>query len=272
MQENLEFNPKIGEAIAIATNESRLKIIFEIKQNSHNISSLAKKLGLNVQETHRNVNKMVDSGFLIKDNNGVLSLSTLGSMATLLFPSFHVIFDNLSFFNDHTFEGISSKYLQRIGVLQNCRLVNGVVKVLENWQNMAQQSSRFMKIIAAQSPLESVEETMKKANEGVLVNLIIGGNTIFPEKYSDILKKYNVGKLELNGFFEIRMIEKVSFCLIVTDKEASISFSDSKGEVDINKTFFGTDPQFLEWCNELFENVWSGSNMSGDKFRSLMGY
>ena len=64
---------------------------------------------------------------------------------------------------------------------------------------------------------------------------------------------------------------KISFCLVITDKEASISFSDSKGEVDINKTFFGTDPYFLDWCNELFDTVWNKATRDGDKFRRLMG-
>ena len=86
--------------------------------------------------------------------------------------------------------------------------------------------------------------------------MVVGRNTIFPERYPELLKTYNSGKLELNGFFVTKIIDKVRFYLVITDKEASISFTDLQGEVDINKTFFGRDPKFLDWCNELFEHTW----------------
>jgi predicted transcriptional regulator len=76
-----------------------------------------------------------------------------------------------------------------------------------------------------------------------------------------LLKKYHVSKLELNGFFETKIIEEVDFCMVITDKEASISFSRSEGDVNIDQTFFGKNESFLEWCNDLFDSVWSKGNV-----------
>lgn len=256
MSEKFVLNSNICEVISVVTNESRIRIIFELNRKINTISGLAKQLDLNVQETHRNVNRMMETKVLIKTHVGLLSLSTLGKMIILLFPSFHFVVDNVSFFNAHTFEGMPDKFPQRIEVLQNCKLVSGVVKVLENWSKMAHECDRYMKIVASQAPLEPVEITLQKANKGLKVNLVVGRNTIFPERYPELLKTYNSGKLELNGFFVTKIIDKVRFYLVITDKEASISFTDLQGEVDINKTFFGRDPKFLDWCNELFEHTW----------------
>ena len=164
MSEKFVLNSNICEVISVVTNESRIRIIFELNRKINTISGLAKQLDLNVQETHRNVNRMMETKVLIKTHVGLLSLSTLGKMIILLFPSFHFVVDNVSFFNAHTFEGIPDKFPQRIEVLQNCKLVSGVVKVLENWSKMAHECDRYMKIVASQAPLEPVEITLQKAN------------------------------------------------------------------------------------------------------------
>jgi predicted transcriptional regulator len=271
ISEKYNLNPNLGDIISIATNESRLKMLFELDGKKQTVSSLAKNLGLIIQDTHRNVNKMIDAGVLVKDGNGFLQLTTLGKFMVQLFPSFHFVVNNIPYFQDHSFDGLPEKFIQRIGALKDCKLTVGVVRVIEEWLEMLQQSQKFIKVIASQSPLESVEATLQKANQGLKINLILGKNTIFPERIPKLLKEYHVEKLEENGFFETKIIDEIDFCLVVTDKEASISFSRIGGEVDIDQTFFGKDPLFLDWCNELFENVWAKGNTSDVSLRKKFG-
>ena len=265
--EKNSINSDLENIISVFSNESRLLILFKLNKKEEKISNLAKNLDLNLQDTHRNIHKMIDVEVLKKDSEGFLHLTPLGKMAILLFPSFDFVVKNRTYFQDHAFDELPEKFSQRIGVLNSCDLVVGVVKVLERWKDMLQQSEKYIKIIASQAPLEAVEATLQKANQGLKINLILGKNTIFPETYPQLLKKYNIGKLEVNGFFETKMIEEVGFCLVITDKEASISLSRSQGDVDIDQTFFGKNNSFLDWCNDLFDNIW----LKGDATDANLG-
>lgn len=256
-------NLKLQDVIGVFANESRLAILLHLANKKEKISSLAKSLNLNIQDTHRNVNKMMTAGVLQKDDLGFLNTAPLGKITILLYPSFDFVFKNRDYFLDHTFERLPKKFSQRIGVLNNCKLIKGVVKVLEQWKKIAEEAETYVKVIASQAPLEAVETTLQRASQGLKVNLILGENTIFPEAYPKLLKKYQIGKLELNGIFETKMIKEIDFCIVLSDKEASISFLRQGGDVDIDQTFFGKDTEFLEWCNELFEWVWSNGDATG---------
>jgi predicted transcriptional regulator len=273
MLDKSDISSNVENVISTLSNESRLSILFKLNQKEEKISNLAKILELNVQDTHRNVNRMISSKILKKNMDGFLQLTPLGKISILLFPSFNFVVKNMTYFQDHTFNVLPEKFAQRIGVLNTCELTIGVVKVLEKWKELIQQSNKYVKVIASQAPLEAVEATLQKANQGLKINLILGKNTIFPEMYPTLLKKYHVGKLELNGFFETKMIEEVGFCIVLSDKEASISFPRLEGDVDIDQTFFGKNDSFLEWCNDLFDSIWLKGNITdaylGQKFKIL---
>jgi predicted transcriptional regulator len=258
--------PHVDEVISTLSNESRLKILFKLKHKPEKISILAKTLTLNLQDTHRNIHKMVETRILQKDPEGFISLAPTGEMITILFPSFDFVIKNDEYFEDHIFNTLPKKFVQRLGVLHTCELVSGVTRVLERWKIHAQEVEKFKKVISSQVPLEAIEVTLQKLNQGLSLKLILGKNTIFPDSFSDLLKKYNVSKLELNGFFEQKVIENVGFYLVISEKEASISFPNKKGNVDIGYAFFGKNEEFLEWCNELFDEVWSKEAQMGKSF------
>ena len=253
-------NDSIEDLVSVFSNESRLLILFKLNEKKEKISKLSKSLDLNIQDTHRNVNKMINAVVIHKDSEGFLELTPIGKIAVLLFPSMNFIFKNKIYFKTHFFDGLPKKYAERIGVMNSCELVSGVAKVFEKWVEMIDDADEYHKVIAAQAPLEPVEKALIKASKGLKLRILLGKNTVFPEKYPILLKKYNASKLELNGFFDTKMIDKVDYCLVMSEKEASISFTNKNGVIDIDQTFFGKNPEFLEWCNDLFEETWKNEH------------
>ena len=184
-------NDSIEDLVSVFSNESRLLILFKLNEKKEKISNLSKILDLNVQDTHRNVNKMINAEVIHKDSEGFLKLTPIGKIAVLLFPSMNFIFKNKIYFKTHFFDGLPKKYAERIGVMESCELVSGVAKVFEKW---------------------------------------------------------------------VEMIDRVDYCLVMSEKEASISFTNKNGVIDIDQTFFGKNPEFLEWCNDLFEETWKNEH------------
>ena len=44
----------------------------------------------------------------------------------------------------------------------------------------------------------------------------------------------------------------VQTVVVLNEKEACVSFPDLKGKSDITQMFYGTDPEFREWCLDFF--------------------
>jgi DNA-binding IclR family transcriptional regulator len=56
-------------------NSQRLAILDTISKNKETLSSIAKKLRITTQETHRNLNKLMNSNIIEKDFKGYFSLT-----------------------------------------------------------------------------------------------------------------------------------------------------------------------------------------------------
>ena len=54
---------------------------------------------------------------------------------------------------------------------------------------------------------------------------------------------------------ERKLLPAVPVIMIISEKEASVSFPRLDGNVDY-PSFFGTDPTFLKWANDLYLHYW----------------
>ncbi len=57
---------------------------------------------------------------------------------------------------------------------------------------------------------------------------------------------------------ERKLIQEVPLIMIISEKEGSVSFPSVRvdGSVDFSASFFGSDPNFLGWANDLFLYYW----------------
>ncbi len=62
---------------------------------------------------------------------------------------------------------------------------------------------------------------------------------------------------------ERKLISEVPAIMIISEKEASVSFpgQNADGTADFASSFFGNDPAFLNWANDLFLFYWEKANI-----------
>ncbi len=60
---------------------------------------------------------------------------------------------------------------------------------------------------------------------------------------------------------EIKVLDKISVSVIVTDKFSMLELPGLDGKIDQNTAIFGYDDQFREWCKKLFQYYWEKSNL-----------
>src|SRR5215203_2581384 len=226
-------------------SEQRLSILFKLSGQSSKLAQLAKDLDVTMQEVHRNVNRLQDSGLIRKDANGHFSLTTFGTTILQQIPTM--------------------KFLHRIGALDNCEYIEGLVAVLECWKRIYNSSSEYIYGMLPQIPLELIETLLAKIKQSrIKFNYILSQKTVVPKKRTDLLKDAGFNDLLKKGLVERRMVDKMPVAVILNEREATVMFPALKrgqAVADLNSIFYsGRDNSiFHEWCLDYFRYCWYGS-------------
>ena len=243
-------------------SQQRLSIIFSLSQTKSKLSELSKDLGITMQEVHRNINRLQDAGLIEKDPNGIFSLTTFGNTITKQIPTFDFLSQYKDYFSEHTLGEIPMKFVQRIGALNDCELVRGIVAILELWKEIYRESERYILEIIPQVPLDLIEPILVSVRDrATRLFYIFPDDVIIPKGRSELLRRLRFDEVYKTGRIGRRMVDKVQVAVVLNEKKASVLFPSQKGETDMNMMFFSPDSIFHEWCLDYFRYRWYGSDI-----------
>jgi predicted transcriptional regulator len=250
--------------IELASSQ-RLSILHKLSVQNNKISNLAKDLNVTIQEVHRNINRLVDAGLVHKGAEGIFSLTTFGRTIIKQISTFHFLSRNQDYFSDHTLGDISIKFIQRIGALNNSDYTSGVVAVIELWKQLYNESNEYIYGLLPQIPFELMETAASKVKErGIKFKYILPQKAIVPKKRTNLLKSSGFYEMLKVGLVERKMIDKIQVAVVLNEKQATVMFKNSKGQIDMNSIFFSRDISidnglFHEWCLDYFRDCWEQS-------------
>jgi predicted transcriptional regulator len=246
-------------------SEQRLSILFRLNKRSSKLAQLAKDLDVTMQEVHRNLNRLQDSGLIRKDANGQFSLTTFGTTILLQIPTMNFLSRNKEYFSDHYLGDIPMKFVHRIGALDNSEYIEGLVAVLERWKQIYNSAREYIYGMLPQIPLELIETLLAILKQrGIKFNYILSQQTVVPKKRTDLLKDAGFQDLLKKGIVERRMVDKMPVAVILNEKEATVMFPTLKrGQpvADLNSIFYSGKDNLLfhEWCLDYFRYSWYGA-------------
>jgi predicted transcriptional regulator len=176
-------------------------------------------------------------------------------------PYFRFLRKHKKFFEAHGLEKstIPTKFLLRISELEGCKKVESVTGVLQKLKKLESSATKFIKVIVSQAWPEEGLIFIDRARHGIEVVTIAGHNMILPRNVVNDIGPI-LDKLISEGIYKSRMSQDVKIALYIVDnKVAGIMFPDTEGEVDMRTLFVSENPQFCEWCSDLFEYFYQRS-------------
>lgn len=242
-------------------SEQRLAIIFRLNIKKAKISQLAKDLDITMQEAHRNVSRLQQAGLIEKNPEGIFSLTTFGNTITKQIPTFNYLSKHKEYFSEHILGELPIKFIMRLGALDRCEFVKGVVAILERWKDIYREAGEYIYEIVPQVPIDLIEPAVSRVKQGIKYSYVLPRNVIVPKGRKDLLKKLGHSELLNKGAIERRMVDSVQVAVILNEKKASVLFPTQKGETDMNMIFFSSDTVFHEWCIDYFRYRWYGSDI-----------
>ncbi|HUL51649.1 MAG TPA: transcriptional regulator [Verrucomicrobiae bacterium] len=252
-------NESISKEFLELASEQRVDILLKLYEGNSKVAILAKEFGATVPEVFRNFDRMVKANLITKNPDGDYSITTYGKIVCEHIPSIRFMTSNKKYFQDHSFGDIPSKFLQRIGALEDGKQIKGFVKLMEYWKEIYKNADKYILNVLYEVPfnMELVEPLVKKLQSGVKLSSILSESAIMSKDRKDVHHKLGLKKLIEQGLIERKMLPNVSVVVILNEKQACVIFPNKNGEVDLSDGFYGETPKFQEWCHDYFDYCWS---------------
>ncbi|MEP6577054.1 MAG: hypothetical protein ABJB85_11560 [Nitrososphaerota archaeon] len=125
--DNPESSTNMESILFELASSERLSILFRLKERTGNLSKLSRDLNILVQEVHRNINRLLETGLVKKVSTSVYSLTTLGETVLGQMTALKFVSNYKDYFKDHTLGNIPLKFVQRIGALISCKYLNNSI-------------------------------------------------------------------------------------------------------------------------------------------------
>ena len=242
-------------------SEQRLNILEKLSEENLSNSKLAELLDATKPEIHRNVTRLTKAGLIKKNSDGDYELTVYGNAILLQIPSLTFFADNNDFFSNHTLGNLETKFIQRIGALNNKKQVKGFVKVLEKWRQIHENADKYIYNILSEVPYSGdiIEVISKQLKNNVKIHSVFSDQAIIPEERRKIFEEKGFQKYVKNESLERRIKKGITVVVLVTDKESAVFFPNEEGIPDLSMMFYSSDKDFREWCRDYFDWCWENA-------------
>ncbi|MFN4335970.1 MAG: helix-turn-helix transcriptional regulator [Candidatus Nitrosocaldus sp.] len=240
---------------------NRLAILYELSRRRElRLGEVARILNLTMQETHRNMARLVDAGLVAKNTNGRFILTEYGMLTTRQLNYFRFIAKHMDLLRSYTLTRVPSLFMNRLGELVNCRVVHGVSVVLEKLKALEAGAEEYINIIVAQAWYEEGKILIEKLNSGINIRMILTNSTIVPKEIIDSGIPKTMHGFKLKGVLQIRIVESAGVAVYATERQAGFMLPNLSGIFDMNMLFLSEDKYFHAWCSDLFMYYWNNAD------------
>jgi predicted transcriptional regulator len=225
------------------SSEERMGILFNLKAAKMKLSDLSRKRKLTATEASRHLQRLSEAKLIQRDADGFFSLTGYGELSLSLLDSLTFTSANREYFLSHDASGLPGEYKSRLGDLGVCSFQGDVISTLAYDEDMFRAADSYVWAIADQFHYSARPIVEEKIRLGVDFRSIFPENVVPPKGFKPA-----------EGVAR-RVLPKVDFHIIVTDKEAAFGLPFMDGRMDYAQ-FASKDDRFREWCHDLFQFCW----------------
>jgi predicted transcriptional regulator len=241
------------------SNNTRCSMLLNLMSEPMRLSTLAYKIGISIQDAHRNISRLIRAGMVVKSNDGKFILTEYGRLISYELSYFIFLNEFKPFMHRYTLSHIPNRFMHRLNVLSECRIIYGVSSVLEKLKSLERNAREYFNIIVAQAWYEEGLILLDLIEQGVDVRMVLSSYTLLPKEIheSDISK--SLIDNSKHGRMRCRFIDHVGTALYISESQAAMVPITHSMEFDMNLLLISDDEGFYSLCSDIFEYYWDNS-------------
>jgi predicted transcriptional regulator len=245
-----------GLLSVLSFSEKREELIFLLLEKPMTLAEIKSHLEVSSPEILPRIKEMETKNLICKDNRNYV-LTPIGKVVAKFFQplikTLHVIEENEEFWKEHMVEAIPQQFLERIGELGRCRLVESRL------ENMYEPHTEFFENIAKAEFVAGVAPIFNPAYPSFFLQLAqrkVCMSMILTKKVFEKVKKEH--RTSIQRFLEYDntrlyiLDESVKLAFVITNNFLSLSLFLKNGTFDAQRDLISFDKSALKWGEELF--------------------
>jgi len=205
---------------------------------------IARKIDITPTEASRQIQRLLDELIIQKQPDGTYTLTSYGKLVLHFFPSFEFIFKYRQYFLVHDVWKLPYQFISRLGELSQGTLCTEVAETVNRIETMMHSSDDYVWVITDQAMTVHSNAMIERISKGV--------------KFRSLIHERLIDSSQVRVFgknVERRVLSSIPALVVITEKEAFFSLLSLDGKLDPSG-FFGGDPLFMKWVNDLFLYHW----------------
>jgi predicted transcriptional regulator len=241
------------------SNEDRINILFELKKKPMKLSHVSKKLEFTVQETSRNINRLVNANLIERKADGAYILTHYGLQALEMLKGYEFLANNSEYLIGHTLSRLPYEFSAQVGTLVGTRRTDDVLLTFFEFEKMIQASEEDLMLSTDQHYMSALPHIADAIKRGVQVKSLFPKSIKFPTGYfeQESVKEWWPVYLAAvkSGQYQERFIEELDAVICVTEKSARVYFPDVNGEYDYDG-FVTEKSDGIRFVRDVFMHYW----------------
>lgn len=254
------------------SNEDRIRILKQLDKKPMNITNIAKKLDLKVQEVSRHISRLSESRLTLKDLDSSYHITPYGKLVLDQLSGFEFISENMEYFSTHSIDFLPLDLKKQLGNLSDSRYIDDVMIVYQNIGKVLKEAKDYvwaivdqetMKLLFWEPVISSAIPTIEdKIEKKVKIRYIEPKSwKVLPDSM-----RYKGEKRQLvlqairSRLLEHRSLENVKVFLYMSEIEVAVLAFPTLEEKFDHLGFTSKDEQFHNWCKNLFKYYWEKAN------------
>jgi predicted transcriptional regulator len=252
---------KSMKTLSEITGDTSLSILHMISKKDMKSKEISKKLKISFPGTQRHLIKLSSLGLLEKKQDYYITLTEKGKIILELLSGFEFLEEKSEYFKTHSLSFLPSKFLRRIGDLQNCKISHGFVNNIEAFKKVILESKKYVKhctnIISIDTYQTAIPHFIK---HDVKMSFILAKTMNLPPGWKELQEKLGEKNLVKKGLMERRMIDKINTLIWVSENKCVLILPGLDGELDLKNMLVSSDDFFRDWCSDYFDYLWNRSH------------
>lgn len=249
------------------SNEERLNILYSLREENMNITTLAQRMDVTTQECSRHTSRLSEVGLVQKNPDGTYSLTAYGRLTLRLVPGQLFVSTHREYFNTHTLDHMPSSLVSRIDELGDGRYTQDVWVTFSILESLFKEAEEYVWMIQDQYLLNILPLGVEALKRGVRFRSIDPASKEEHRRLDSVRPSYITSEDEeyllqswRDGRVETRFAESIRVFLYVTERKALVAFPLVDGSFDY--VGFATEsPEGLGLCRDIFEHYWSQGSL-----------
>ena len=241
------------------SNEDRVNILRELREERSTYSDLSRKLDITTQEVSRHLSRLTENGLTTRRNDGLLELTPYGELVLRQLNAVEFTSRHREYFLSHVLNGRPDRFVSRMGELMGCTLNLDVMVSIHRVQKILQEAEEYvwnLNLPYISSAFPHVRNIFERGLEGLFLH---GQELQLPDEMRDererVFSDDEVRSLKAAGLYKERLVE-AGLIIYMSEKEvALLCFPDTDGRFDY-MGFTSADPDALAWCRDVFLHYW----------------